>query len=348
MPFKPAAVPFKPAAVPLEPAAALAATEKSPHCPAASLPFGPAEVPFETAGLPSVASELPLMALGNGQAAAGLKAASPLVTRPTEPAATQPARSGQSMMPATSKAGLPITSPPAKAGLPITSPATVTQPAPKAAEAARLPVTPPSSGPTGMFGTPPPLSPPSTQSTLLPNQPTPGHTSTSNAVAAATTATALNHCADQQGISRPAALTQAPSEAICDGAAVPDISLESKVLIQATSGRRCPRARNQIVHAVMAHAEAVSEPVRDGSAVLGQSREQASAAAASKRFPRARNPIVHAVGARDGMLLFVGGKKVVMEQAAAEEEDADASKPAAAAIPRLNLTGVCHHHNSSV
>lgn len=101
-----------------------------------------------------------------------------------------------------------------------------------------------------------------------------------------------------------------------------------------------------------AHAAAVSEPVGDGPAVLGRSLEQTSAGAASKRFPRARNPIVHAVEARAGVLLLAGGKQVRMEQAAAaaaaEEEDADVSKPASAAVPRLNLTRVCHHHSSKV
>ena len=364
VPFKLAAVPFKPAAghfesaaVPLEPAAAQVVSEESHHSSALSPPFELAEGPFETAGLPSVASELPLTASGSDQAAADLKAASPLVTRPTKTAATQLSRSGQSAMPFSSKAGLPIISPPAKAGLPITStapkaglpitsPTAVTQPAPKAAQATKLPATPPTSGipvATGMLSSPCPLPTPSSQSTLLPDQPSPALTApgtNSNAVAAATTPMALAHQANSQGSSNQAVHTQALSEAVSDATAVLDISLASDKLTQASSGRRYPRARNQIVHAVTAWAQAVPELVGGGLAVLGQ---QASAQAASRAFPRARNSIVHAVKGRAWALLYAEGQSVRVEQAAAEEENGDVRKPA---VSRLNLSRVCQHHKT--
>ena len=375
LPFKPAAVPFKPAAgpfesaaVPLEPAAARAVSEESRNSPAPSLPFELAEVPFETAGLPSVASELPLTVSGSDQAAADLKAASLLVTRPTKAAATQSPRLGQSAMPFSSKAGLPNTSPPVraslpivsppakvglpikstapKAGLPITSSTAVTQPAPQAAQATKLPVTPPSSGvpvATGMLSSPHPLPTPSSQSTLLPDQPSPALTApgtSSNVVTAATTPMALTHQANKQGSSKRAVHSQAPSEAVSDATAVLDNSRASDELTQASSGRRCPRARNQIVHAVTAWAQAVPELVGGGPAVLGQ---QASAQAASRKFPRARNPIVHAVKGRAGALVYAEGQSVRVEQAAADEEDRDVRKPA---VSRLNLSRVCQHHNT--
>ena len=79
--------------------------------------------------------------------------------------------------------------------------------------------------------------------------------------------------------------------------------------------------------------------------MLGRSRKQTSAQAASRRFPRARNPIVHAVEARGGVLVSAGGQSVRVGQAAAaaaaEAEKGDVREPASAAIPRLNLTGVC-------
>lgn len=368
VPFKPAEGPFESAAVLLEPAAAQAVSEESHHSSALSPPFELAEGPFETAGLPSVASELPLTASGSDQAAADLKAAFPLVTRPTKTAATQLSRSGQSAMPFSSKAGLPITSPPVraslpiisppakaglpitstapKAGLPITSPTAVTQPAPKAAQATKLPATPPTSGvpvATGMLSSPCPLPTPSSQSTLLPDQPSPALTApgtNSNAVAAATTPMALAHQANRQGSSNQAVHTQAPSEAVSDATAVLDISLASDELTQASSGRRYPRARNQIVHAVTAWAQAVPELVGGGLAVLGQ---QASAQAASRAFPRARNSIVHAAKGRAGALLYAEGRSVRVEQAAAEEENGDVRKPA---VSRLNLSRVCQHHKT--
>ena len=368
VPFKSAAAPFESAVVPPDPAAARAASEESPNCPAPSLPFKLAGVPSETARLPSVTSELPLTASGQSQATAELKAASPLVTRPTKVAAAQPSRSAQLGMPFTSKAGLPITSPPAKAGLPITSPGlpitspglpiasptAVTQPAPKAAEATRLPATPPSSGvavATGMLSSPLPLSPTSTGSAPLPDQPPPVLTATgtrNSAVAAVDTATALNHQANKQGLSSPAVHTQAPSETVRNGTAGVDATLAADVVTQAVSGRRYPRARNQIVDCVKLHAGAVVEPVGD---VLGRSLEQPSALAASRVFPRARNPIVHAVEARARALVHAGGLSVKEEAAAAAAaggKGGDASKPTSAAVPRLDPTGVCQYQNRRV
>ena len=158
-----------------------------------------------------------------------------------------------------------------------------------------------------------------------------------------------------QGRSSQAAHTQAPPQAASDGtAALGTSGLATNASIHATSGRRYPRARNQIVQAVKAHAEAVSAPGGDGPAVLGGSLEQTAARAASRRFPRARNPIVEAVGASAGVLVPAVGESMRVEQAAAaaaavdEGESDDVGKPASAAIRRLDLSRVSPHHNNSV
>lgn len=364
LPFKPALVPsqhetrpvLRPASVPFSPATVASQQTEVPSSSTA-LPLQPtavpslpatssfAPVPFKTAKVPFRPAAVPFKA--------GLPIASPTPTA-SLPIASPPPKAGLPIASPSRKAGLPAASPTPKANLPIASLA------PKAADAIITPA--PSRAPVaaGLLSSPDSFAQPASQPSVMSEQQQPdAHTLTgpSTTAVAADTVALQTHDTTDQRCSRQADITQAVAGSVSNIAAVVD---SSQKVSAHSANRKFPRARNQIVRAVKACAQAVSEPiaeglgvsahaqglfklVAEGQGVMDVSPGEMSAATASRRFPRARNMVVNAVKARALSLQASQGVRLGQTVAAASAAagSSHVSKAASSPVPRLDLTQVC-------
>lgn len=406
VPFRPAVVPFKTGALHFEPigAPAIPGGSLQDAAVAPPVPFRPAQVPLEGSMLPL---GVPAVV---GQTAMGPDVGTALMAASTKKlAVSEPAKTAGSDAPSTTRAGLPIVSsvhkgglliasptpkavlpiatPPPKAGLPIASPPAkadlpIASPPPKAAEATKLLVKPPSSRAPpapGLLSSSHPLAQPATQPAPVSQQQqepgAPTLTGTPASAVAAATVALPTHDRTEQMLTSQAASTQAFSDGQSVSGSVAVVEDSQKVAAEA-SGRRFPQARNQIVPAVKARTQAVSEPVAeapgvrlhaqavtkpvieglraraDGHAASGPipvaeglglmdvRLDEGPARAASRRFPRARNQVVHAVKAR--ALALTAGQEIRLQQTAATAAAGSSfcSKLASPAVPKLDLAQV--------
>lgn len=376
--LRPASVPFSPAtvasqqtevpssstALPLQPTAVPSLPATSSFAPVpfktAKVPFRPAAVPFKAATLPvepaRVAAMGPSKTARSGvpsSSKAGLPIASPTPTA-SLPIASPPPKAGLPIASPSRKAGLPAASPTPKANLPIASLA------PKAADAIITPA--PSRAPVaaGLLSSPDSFAQPASQPSVMSEQQQPdAHTLTgpSTTAVAADTVALQTHDTTDQRCSRQADITQAVAGSVSNIAAVVD---SSQKVSAHSANRKFPRARNQIVRAVKACAQAVSEPiaeglgvsahaqglfklVAEGQGVMDVSPGEMSAATASRRFPRARNMVVNAVKARALSLQASQGVRLgqTLAAASAAAGSSHVSKAASSPVPRLDLTQVC-------